>query len=540
MVKVSVIIPVYNVESYLEECLESVINQTLDDIEIICIDDGSTDNSPSILKKYQKKDSRIKVISQSNHGQGYARKIGLNHALGDFVFFLDADDYILPNTFEKLYENAINNGSDLVIFKFARFKDGEPINYSIPGFDFDNIFKNVDFNNFTFDYHKVKHYVLNASFAPWTKLYKRKFLNSYDDFFFSENIRFEDVPLHVQVMLRAKMSFCPIFLYNYRLSNDSSSMNNLDNDVAMDIFKIIDFVEKFLKSNNYLIEFESEFNKFKFVQIMQYVLKSKTDEFFNEAKYRLKDLEFNFPHDLFNKLQYDELYNASNFIDFQDNLLELLKYKINVFNNDLIHKNNEISSKNSIINEKESVIKSKDSIINEKESVIKSKDSIISKEMDVISTINSKLEEQSRLINEKDEIISGKDLEIEQQSLVINEKDEIITGMNLQIDQNMKNLRKQSMMICYKNDQIVSKDSIIEDYSSRLDSYNKKITNLQNEYIKLSNQNFELQNNLNLLNEKINAMNYKNMVLLEKQDEIFSSNSWKVTKPLRGIGRFLH
>ena len=526
MVKVSVIIPVYNVESYLEECLESVINQTLDDIEIICIDDGSTDKSPSILKKYQKNDSRIKSISQSNHGQGYARKIGLNHALGDFVFFLDADDYILPNTFEKLYENAINNGSDLVIFKFARFKDGEPINYSMPGFDFDNVFKNVDFNDFTFDYHKVKRYVLNASFAPWTKLYKKKFLNSYDDFFFSENIRFEDVPLHVQVMLRAKMSFCPLFLYNYRLSNDSSSMHNLDNDVAMDIFKIIDFVEKFLKSNNYFIEFESEFNKFKFVQIMQYVLKSKTNEFFNEAKYRLKDLEFNFPHDLFNKLQYDELYNASNFIDFQDNLLELLKYKINVFNNDLIHKNNEISSKNSIINEKESVIKSKDSII--------------SKEMDVISTINSKLGEQSRLINEKDEIISGKDLEIEQQSLVINEKDEIITGMNLQIDQNMKNLRKQSMMICYKNDQINSKDSLIEDYSSKLDFYNNEISKLQKEFIKVSNKNFELQNNLNILNEKINLMNYKNKELLEKQDEIFSSNSWKVTKPLRGIGRFLH
>ena len=262
---------------------------------------------------------------------GYTRKIGLNHALGDFVFFLDSDDFIENNALELLYDNALANYSDIIFFKIIRYDHVKSSkNYNNPGFPFDDLF-DVDFNNFTFTYESVKNYVLNASFATWAKMYKRKFLNSYDDFFFLGNIRFEDVPLHVQVMLRAKMSFCPHFLYNYRISNDSSIINNLSDDKSMDIFKVIDYVEKFLKSTNHLGEFEVEFNKFKFVQIMQYVLKSKTDEFFNEAKQRLKDLEFNFPHDLFNKLQYYELYNASNFIDFQDNLLDILKYKINVF-----------------------------------------------------------------------------------------------------------------------------------------------------------------------------------------------------------------
>lgn len=344
MVKVSVIIPVYNVESYLEECLESVINQTLDDIEIICIDDGSTDNSPSILKKYQKKDSCIKVISQSNHGQGYARKIGLNHALGDFVFFLDADDYILPNTFEKLYENAINNGSDLVIFKFARFKDGEPINYSIPGFDFDNIFKNVDFNNFTFDYHKVKRYVLTASFAPWTKLYKKEFLDKYDDFRFSTNVAFDDVPFHVQSMLRAsKISFIPEFFYHYRYN--PNSVNNTSSN-GIDIFRICDIVESFLKDEGYYSEFENEFVQFKITQVLNYLISTGTDEYFCLAKKEFSNLNLNnvILND-YQKDRFDVILNSSSMDDYKRNIHEFLINKLNLRINSINAEKNSLESK---------------------------------------------------------------------------------------------------------------------------------------------------------------------------------------------------
>ena len=119
MVKISVIIPVYNVEKYLKECLDSVINQTLKDIEIICVNDGSTDNSLNILENYAKKDNRIIVISQKNKGLSGARNTGLKYCSGEYVSFIDSDDYVSKDLFELTYNNAISNNSDLVIFKIA-------------------------------------------------------------------------------------------------------------------------------------------------------------------------------------------------------------------------------------------------------------------------------------------------------------------------------------------------------------------------------------------------------------------------------------
>ena len=119
MPKISVIIPVYNVEKYLRECLDSVINQTLKDIEIICINDGSTDKSLEILQEYENKDNRFILISQFNQGQGNARNIGLNISRGEYVLFLDPDDYYTDNTaFEKLYSCAIENNAKMIHFNY--------------------------------------------------------------------------------------------------------------------------------------------------------------------------------------------------------------------------------------------------------------------------------------------------------------------------------------------------------------------------------------------------------------------------------------
>ena len=94
MPKISVIVPIFNVEKYLKECLESIINQTFKDIEIICINDGSTDNSLDILNQYAEKDNRIKVITQSNQGLSAARNTGIKYANGEYISFIDSDDYI--------------------------------------------------------------------------------------------------------------------------------------------------------------------------------------------------------------------------------------------------------------------------------------------------------------------------------------------------------------------------------------------------------------------------------------------------------------
>lgn len=103
MIKVSIIIPVYNTEKYIRKCLESAINQTLTDIEIICINDGSTDNSLSILYEYAAKDSRIRVFTKANEGVAKARNLGLRHARGEYVGFIDSDDFVDEKYFEELY-----------------------------------------------------------------------------------------------------------------------------------------------------------------------------------------------------------------------------------------------------------------------------------------------------------------------------------------------------------------------------------------------------------------------------------------------------
>lgn len=122
MVCISVIVPVYNCEDYLEESLGSILNQTFNDIEIICIDDGSTDDSLRILRKMASSDSRIEVFAQENKGAGAVRNYGMTKALGDYVYFFDADDFLENDALEKAYENAKRNDSDIVFFKFDQYK----------------------------------------------------------------------------------------------------------------------------------------------------------------------------------------------------------------------------------------------------------------------------------------------------------------------------------------------------------------------------------------------------------------------------------
>lgn len=298
--KISVIIPVYNASKFLHESIPSVLKQSLKEIELICVNDGSKDDSLEILEEFYKTDSRIRIIDQENAGCGAARNRALDEACGDYIYFFDPDDYISKNAFKELYKNAVRNDSDLVIFKIARFRDGEEINYSIPGFDLETVFKDADFNEFTFNYKDVKRYVLNSSFAPWTKLYKKEFLDKYDDFRFPTDIAFDDTPFHVQSMLRAsKMSFIPKFFYYYRLN--PNSINNTSSN-GIHIFGICDIVERFLKNEDHFDEFTEEFKLFKITQINNYLLSTGTEEYFQRAKKEYSSISLGPNHLLGNSL----------------------------------------------------------------------------------------------------------------------------------------------------------------------------------------------------------------------------------------------
>ena len=278
MCEISVIVPVYNVEDFLCDCLDSIINQTFKDIEIICVNDGSTDRSLEILKDYAIKDSRIRIINQKNQSLGFSRNRGLMEARGKYIYFIDSDDYIDLTTLEKSYNSAINNNSDIVLFKFASFGSAK----KEVGFKLENIFGDIDYSSFKFTYSDIKHHVLNSAYSACVKLYKKEFLDSFDDFYFPEKLYFEDVIFHVKVMLRASViSFIPEELYHYRI-NESSITNS--NKSSFDIFKIINSVEDFLVENDFYCEFEKEFITFKIAQIRKFFFESGCDKFFNCTK----------------------------------------------------------------------------------------------------------------------------------------------------------------------------------------------------------------------------------------------------------------
>lgn len=122
---VSIIVPIYNVEKYLERCMDSLLNQTLKDIEIIMVDDGSPDNCPQMCDEYAKKDGRVKVIHKKNAGLGMARNSGLEIASGEYVAFVDSDDFVQLDAYEILYNEATNTKSDYVLCGYNRIKDNE-------------------------------------------------------------------------------------------------------------------------------------------------------------------------------------------------------------------------------------------------------------------------------------------------------------------------------------------------------------------------------------------------------------------------------
>jgi glycosyltransferase involved in cell wall biosynthesis len=125
MPKVSVVVPVYNVSAYLRECMDSLVRQTLREIEIICVNDGSTDNSPEILREYAAADSRVILIDQENGGYGKAMNAGIDRATGEYLGIVEPDDYVRLTMFEDLYRTAEENRLDLVKADYDRFTTGE-------------------------------------------------------------------------------------------------------------------------------------------------------------------------------------------------------------------------------------------------------------------------------------------------------------------------------------------------------------------------------------------------------------------------------
>lgn len=226
MPKVSVIIPVYNVELYLRKCLDSVINQTLKDIEIICVNDGSTDNSLKILEEYADNDSRIKIVSQQNGGLSNARNNAIKNATGEYIGFLDSDDWVSLDFYENLYNAAKKYKADIACTNLLRVSEEKQIYYMKC--------KKYDVSDKPRKKYKLaqipqNNYVMNRIYNR-IKLLKTKLQ-------FEEGVLFEDMEFsHKVVYYLERLVTVPDAIYYYR--DTPNSIVNVKSDKALCDYKV--------------------------------------------------------------------------------------------------------------------------------------------------------------------------------------------------------------------------------------------------------------------------------------------------------------
>ena len=225
--KVSVIIPVYNVEKYLRACLDSVVNQTLKDLEIICVDDGSTDGSPAILAEYAAKDPRLTVIAQANASAGAARNRGLDVATGEYLFFFDPDDYAATTMLEKLVARADATNADIVLAGRRTLDDatGKISEFIWPLPRFTALGE-------TFPPEAAKTLVTDVGTAPWNKLFRRSFVVD-TKIRFQEVRRANDVAFVCTALYAAsRLAVASVSEYVFRRGRAGSLQSQKDKDLT--------------------------------------------------------------------------------------------------------------------------------------------------------------------------------------------------------------------------------------------------------------------------------------------------------------------
>jgi glycosyltransferase involved in cell wall biosynthesis len=237
MATISVIVPVYNSEKYLNDCILSIAAQTIEDIEIICVNDGSTDGSEALLQELQHSDSRIHIYSQSNQGVSAARNIGLHKATGEYIAFVDADDFLNSTYFEQLLSAARNYSCEVVVSGILKQQEGYWIKSKLH-FNTQEVFDHA---------FAVKNILplmirkddLNSSCC---KLYLRSFLKSNQITFPAEVSLGEDGIFNLHVMCKAnRIVFIDFFGYNYREVGGSASKDVVSKDYfsrALEVFKL--------------------------------------------------------------------------------------------------------------------------------------------------------------------------------------------------------------------------------------------------------------------------------------------------------------
>lgn len=282
MIKVSIIVPVYNVENYIEKCLETLANQTLQEIEIILVNDGSTDGTKQKIEKFiLAYPEKIKYLEKANGGLSDARNYGIPSAKGKYIGFVDSDDYVELNMFEEMYKKAEEENSDMVECDFI--------------WEYPNK-KRIDTGKI---YKNKKEAFIYARVVAWNKLIKRETLEKVN-IKFPKGLRYEDTEFFYKLLPNLnKISFVkkPMVHYIQR----SNSIANTQNERVKEIFEIWENIFKFYKENNLFEEYKNEieytYTRFLLCSSLLRIAKVENKSIRKELEQRTwKELNSNFPN----------------------------------------------------------------------------------------------------------------------------------------------------------------------------------------------------------------------------------------------------
>lgn len=281
MVKISIIIPIYNTGKYLRECLDSILCQSFSDFEIICINDGSTDSSNEILNEYAENYDFIKVINQENKGTSASRNMGLDNSNGKYIMFLDSDDYLERDALKESFEIAELKNLDLLIFKVINFDDKTRKKSKYSYFEMDLLKSHV--KDRIFSYEDVKELLFRISVTAQGKLYKKELINNIR---FKEGLIFEDNPFFMEMFLKSKRAyFYDKYLCFRRIRQDSILNSNFEN--FRDVVAVYNIIRDIIVDNGIYNEVKHKlFNRqcrdifLRFSQVPQ----EYKEDFFNKIK----------------------------------------------------------------------------------------------------------------------------------------------------------------------------------------------------------------------------------------------------------------
>lgn len=318
---VSIIIPVYNTGKYLEECLKSVINQTYKTLQIICVDDASTDNSLSILKKYSALDARIQiVINENNCGQAFSRNVGFAKVEGKYTYYLDSDDYIIPDAIEKLYCYAENNDVEAIYFNssicgdFETYGKGPSVNYEMQKnnkiiYDGPTLFKIMN----------DKGVYVNP---VWRCFWRTDFLN-YNDLKFESTLRTsEDLPFSIQAILLGKRMMVVNETYHVYRRREGAITTEASEKKLINLFKGYCILLIFWNKHSFEADIDAVLKKY----LNDRLIAVKRLYFRNKDKVSKNDFEHGIEQHLFEMMIVQEYEKTLNYIE-EDIFREIKKFK---------------------------------------------------------------------------------------------------------------------------------------------------------------------------------------------------------------------